>query len=99
MPDILALHIATMHVDSSSTTANGKTYHRHLLRESYREAGKVKHRTIANVSQCSAEEIAAIRLALRHKGNLEAMIAERPALRERQADRSDFLGRALRDVG
>jgi hypothetical protein len=73
-----------MHVDSSSTTANGKTYHRHLLRESYREAGKVKHRTIANVSQCSAEEIAAIRLALRHKGNLEAMIAERPALRERQ---------------
>ena len=73
-----------MHVDSSTTTVNGKTYRRHLLRESYREAGKVKHRTIANISQCSPEEIEAIRLALRHKGNLEAMIAERPALRERQ---------------
>jgi hypothetical protein len=73
-----------MYVDSSSTTANGKTYHRHLLRESYREAGKVRHRTIANISRCSPEEIEAIRLALRHKGDLEAMIAERPALRERQ---------------
>jgi len=73
-----------MHLDSSSTTSNGKTYHRHLLRESYREAGKVKHRTIANLSRCSPEEIEAIRLALRHKGDLEAMIAERPALRERQ---------------
>lgn len=79
-----AIVIATVHVDSSSTTANGKTYHRHLLRQSYREAGKVRHRTIANISQCSPEEIEAIRLALRHKGNLEAMVAERPALRERQ---------------
>ena len=73
-----------MHVDSSSLTVKGKTYERHLLRQSYREAGKVKHRTIANISQCSPEEIEAIRLALRHKGNLEAMVAERPALRERQ---------------
>jgi hypothetical protein len=73
-----------MHVDSSSLTVKGKTYERHLLRQSYREAGKVKHRTIANISQCSPEEIEAIRLALRHKGNLEAMIAERPALHERQ---------------
>jgi hypothetical protein len=41
-----------------------------LLRESYREAGKVKNRTIANLSHCKAEEIAAIRLALKHKGDL-----------------------------
>ena len=73
-----------MHVDSSSTTVNGKTYRRHLLRESYREAGKVKHRTVANLSQCSPEEIEAIRLALRHKGELEAMVAGRPALKLRQ---------------
>ena len=40
------------------------------MRESYREQGKVKHRTIANLSHGSEEEIAAIRLALRHKGGL-----------------------------
>jgi hypothetical protein len=31
-----------MFVDSSTSTVNGKTYTRHLLRESYREDGKVK---------------------------------------------------------
>ena len=41
-----------------------------MLRESYRHAGKVKHRTIANLSHCSEEEIAAIKLALRYKGDL-----------------------------
>lgn len=76
--------MATMHVDSSTTTVNGKTYQRHLLRDSYRQGGKVKHRTIANLSRCSAQEVEAIRLALRHKGELEAMMAERPALRLRQ---------------
>ena len=73
-----------MYVDSSATTANGKTYQRHLLRESYREGGKVKHRTIANLSHCKPEEIEAIRLALRHKGELEALVAGRSAVSLRQ---------------
>src|SRR6266446_9277736 len=60
-----------MYVDTSHLTRGGKTYTRHLLRESYRANGKVLHRTIANVSQCSAAEIEALRLALRHKGELE----------------------------
>ena len=60
-----------MYVDTSRITRGGKTYTRHLLRESYRASGKVLHRTIANVSQCSEAEIAAIRLALRHKEELE----------------------------
>ena len=59
-----------MYVDQS--TSQGK-YKRYLLRESYRENGKVKHRTIANISSCSEEEIEAIRLALRHKKNLAAL--------------------------
>ena len=59
--------VATMYVDTSHITRSGKTYTRHLLRESYRANGKVLHRTIANLSHCSAAEIAAIRLALRHK--------------------------------
>ena len=60
-----------MYVDTSRITRSGKTYTRHLLRESYRAHGKVLHRTIANVSHCSEAEIAALRLALRHKEHLE----------------------------
>jgi transposase len=59
-----------MYLDTSTVKQGDKSYTRHLLRESYREGKKVKHRTIANLSQCSEEEITAIRLALRHKKNL-----------------------------
>jgi Transposase DDE domain len=60
-----------MYIDTSHITRGGKTYTRHLLRESYRANGKVLHRTIANLSHCSAAEIEAMRLALRHKEDLE----------------------------
>ncbi len=62
--------VATMYVDTAYSVQRGKRYPRHLLRESFRENGKVKHRTLANLSRCSDEEIAAIKLALKHKGNL-----------------------------
>jgi hypothetical protein len=42
-----------MYIDSCKT---GK-YSRHLLRENYREKGKIKHRTIANLSSCSEDDI------------------------------------------
>src|ERR671930_716469 len=60
-----------MYIDTSRITRGGKTYTRHLLRESYRANGRVLHRTIANISHCSAAEIEALRLALRHKEALE----------------------------
>lgn len=59
-----------MHIDSSSIKRNQKIYTRHLLRSSFREDGKVKHKTIANLSACSEDEIKAIKLALKHKHNL-----------------------------
>jgi len=60
-----------MHIVRSKFKAkSGKTYETVLLRESYREGIKVKKRTIANLSNCSEQEIAAIELALRHKSNL-----------------------------
>ena len=62
-----------MYVDVSHIRQGDKTYTRYLLRESFRDNGKVKHRTIANLSGCSAAEIEAIRLALRHKDNLAAL--------------------------
>ena len=58
-----------MYLDRSKTTVNGKTYHRVLLRQSYRQDGKVKHRTIANLCACSDQEIKAIELAFKHKKN------------------------------
>lgn len=64
-----------MFVDSSTTRLNGKTYTRHLLRETYREDGKVKHRTLANLTHCKPEEVEAIRLALKHKGDLGRILA------------------------
>ena len=62
-----------MHLDEAKS---GK-YVRHLLRESYRQDGKVKHRTIANLSRCSPDEIQAIRLALRHKHDLTSLVSLR----------------------
>jgi len=64
-----------MHIVENQSTPKGskKIYRSVLLRESYRENGKVKKRTIANLSHCSTEEIAAIKLALRHKGDLTVL--------------------------
>ncbi len=59
-----------MYIDISILRRNGRTYKRVLLRESYRENGKVKKRTIANLSGCSEAEIDAIRLALQQKEKL-----------------------------
>jgi Transposase DDE domain len=73
-----------MYVDTSHITRGGKTYTRHLLRESYRAHGKVLHRTIANVSHCSAAEIEAMRLALRHKADLENLGTIQDAITLRQ---------------
>jgi transposase len=60
-----------MYVDSCTYKANGKKYTRHLLRESYRKGKKVYHRTVANISHCPDDVIKAIKLALKHKNNLQ----------------------------
>jgi len=73
-----------MYIDASPITRGGKTYTRHLLRESYRAHGKVLHRTIANLSQCSTAELEAIRLALRHKEDLEHLGTIQDALTLKQ---------------
>lgn len=65
--------VATMYVDTSTIKRGDKVYTRHLLRESYRNGKSVLHCTIANLSHCSEAEIGAIRLALRHKHELEKL--------------------------
>jgi hypothetical protein len=73
-----------MHLDISTLQRNGRTYKRVLLRTSYRENGKVKKRTLANLSACSDEEIEAIQLALRHKHDLAQVGSVEEALSMQQ---------------
>ena len=65
--------VHTMYIDKSRITVRGRTYSRVLLRQSYRDHGKVKHRTIANLTACSPEEIQGIELAFKHKKDLESL--------------------------
>jgi len=78
--------VDTMYVDTSYSTQSGKKYRRHLLRESFRENGKVRHRTIANLSHCTEEEISAIKLALKNKGDL-AQLTSIEAVKPKQGMR------------
>lgn len=63
-----------MYLDISTSRQGDKVYTRYLLRESFREGKTVKHRTIANLSHCSPDEIEAIRLALKHKKELSLLL-------------------------
>ena len=63
-----------MYIDVSKSVQRGKTYYRQLLRESYREDGKIKHRTLANLSSLPDRVIAAMKLALKHKDDLSALV-------------------------
>jgi hypothetical protein len=65
-----------MYLDRCKVRLRGKMYTRILLRQSYRHEGKVKHRTLANLSKASAQEITAIELALKHKHDLSKLTAE-----------------------
>src|SRR3990172_5406892 len=59
-----------MHMVENKSKSGKTIYHSILLRESYREDGKVKKRTIANLSHCTSGEIDAIKLALKYKNDL-----------------------------
>ena len=52
---------------------HGTVYRCVLLRQSYREGGKVKNRTLANLSHCTPPEVEAIRMALQHKDDLAVL--------------------------
>jgi len=54
-------------------SSNGKSYTSIYLRESFRDGPHVRKRNIANLTHCDPREIAAIELALQHKGNLSVL--------------------------
>lgn len=62
-----------MYLDECKFKRGDKHYSRILLRESYREDGKTKKKTIANLSNCTDEQIEALRFALKHPGKIEEL--------------------------
>ncbi len=59
-----------MYVDDCKYKRSGKSYRRVLLRDNVKINGKHKLDTIANISNCSDEEIEAIKIALKYKKNI-----------------------------
>lgn len=69
-----------MHVAITRRHYKGKTYETHLLRRSYREGGKVRSETLANLSHLPVEALEALRRILRGEelvGATDAMCIER----------------------
>ena len=66
-----------MHVETSRShqvlkDGTERVYQRHLLRRSYRDGGKVRKETLANLSHLPDEAIGAVRLALAGKTVIDA---------------------------
>jgi hypothetical protein len=69
-----------MHVVTTTRRVGDREYSSTLLRRSYREGGRVKKQTLANLSHLPPEAIEAIRRVLRGEvlvGALEAFEVER----------------------
>src|SRR5436309_3394544 len=73
-------HSGAMHVVTNTIRRGDRVYTAHLLRRSYREGGKVRKQTLANLSYLPEEVIELIRGALRGQRYLaagEALMVER----------------------
>lgn len=69
-----------MHVATTRRHYKGKIYESHLLRRSYREGGKVRSETLANLSHLPVEALEALRRVLRGErlvGGVDALSIER----------------------
>lgn len=60
----MAKRSGAMHVSRIVAKRNGKEYVSHLVRRSFREDGKVKHETLANLSALPDTAVAAVRASL-----------------------------------
>ena len=54
-----------MHVATTKRKYKGVTYKNYLIRQNYRENGKVKHKTIANITHLPSDLIETIRRRLK----------------------------------
>src|SRR2546423_3731698 len=67
-----AMHVETSRSHQTLKDGTGRTYERHLLRRSYRDGGKVRKQTLANLSPLPPEAIAAVRAVLAGKTLIDA---------------------------
>jgi hypothetical protein len=56
-----------MYLETIKSTRNGKVYVSHLVRETFREDGKIKHRTLSNVSKLPAAQLMVLKNSLKGK--------------------------------
>ena len=70
---MMAGKVRAMHVVTTRRRRKGRTYCAHLLMRSYREGGKVRKETLANLSHLPAGAVEGIRAALRGEGPAPAV--------------------------
>src|ERR1700751_3172221 len=70
-----AMHVETSRSHQTLRDGSVRTYERHLLRRSFRDGGKVRKETLANLSQLPPEAIAAVRAVLAGKTLIDAGVA------------------------
>jgi hypothetical protein len=67
-----AMHVETSRSHQRLKDGTERTYERHLLRRSFRDGGKVRKETLANLSHLPPEAIAAVRAVLAGKTLVDA---------------------------
>ena len=74
-----------MYVDRCQyVTKYGVTHVRYLLRESFRQGGKVRHRTVLNLTPYGEPTAVAIQIALTHRREFAGLARQMPEARVRQ---------------
>jgi hypothetical protein len=79
LKDLKDLKLGAMHVATHRRQGKGREYVSHFLRRSYREGGKVKKETLANLSGLEDHRIAALRSILAGKElvDIDSILVER----------------------
>src|SRR5206468_3609504 len=88
----------TVHVDKITNTVKGVTYTSYYLRHTYRQEGKVKHQTVANLSDLPTHVIDLISRSLKGETFLPASEAFR-ILRSRPHGHVEAILKLIRRLG
>jgi transposase len=88
-----------MYVEEIKHKRNGKTYVSVLVRESYREGGKVLHRTLSNISNLPKNCIQQIKSMLKDDGGHKISIEDIAISNSREYGASKVLVNLAKDIG
>jgi transposase len=88
-----------MYVEEIKHKRNGKTYVSVLVRESYREGGKVLHRTLSNISNLPKNCIQQIKSMLKGDGGYKISIEDLAVSNSREYGASKVLVDLAKDIG